>query len=167
MFLVDSIKYMEFFSPEKKIALETEKDSCELEVSDRFWSLVQQRLGLPDVPKPGYVKIYFKSEHPRVNENIEPEKISSGENIVIQGVTDYNTMEIHFNIGPNDVDEDELAEVITHELIHCAQLEGEKYPEMKPPFSNDKEAPWEKEAYRLMKPLSKELLKNLDFNFAL
>lgn len=151
--------------PFEKLQIEKElQNKYELEISDKFWSLVQQRLGLPEVPNPKYIKINFNSSHPKVREKLrlENEEFDIDRDVVVQGVFDYESEEMHFNISPDEVEKEVLAEIIVHELIHCAQIQGNKYAKMKPPFKNDKNLPWEKEAYGLMKPLAIQLMK--DFN---
>ena len=140
------------------------KNQYEVTVPDKFWALIQQRLDLPDVPNPNFIKINFSSSHPKVNEKskLEDENFNPEENVVIQGVFDYDAEELHFNIKPDEVEKEVLAKVIVHELIHYAQIQGKKYPEMKPPFDNDKKLPWEKEAYSLMESLAKQYLKDFE-----
>ncbi len=151
---------MNFENPQTK---KEKENNYELIIENKVWSLIQQRLDI-DTPNPRSIKIIFNSSHPKVNEKskLEDENFNPKENIIVQGVFDYATGEMHFNVAPDEINKKLMAELITHELIHYAQMQSEKYERMKPPFDNDPDLPWEREAYRLMKPIAKELIKNLD-----
>jgi hypothetical protein len=163
-------KNLERFSQtEEQGSEKKEEKKRTLEIPDEFWNKLRAKVGA-NIGNPQYVDIIFHSQKPSIQNSlhrihlIDPE---SEKDWVIVGHYDVRDGSIHFNIGPEDVPKQELARVLTHELVHLLQDEMEKYPQMgkKRKFNKqgvDTESPWEKEAYRLQELFYKDFLKQCE-----
>jgi len=127
-----------------------------LSIDDRFWSMLQQRVApRARIENLGQIKIVFNS-----SSCISPEVISA-ELIKVNGKYYTDRQEIHFNISPDDIDDESLRMVIVHELVHYMQDISGKYPEMET-IGSTKDSPWEKEAYGMMR----QLANHFELNFS-
>jgi len=140
-----------------------------LEIPNEFWNKLKSKIGA-NIGNPRYVDIIFHSQKPSIQKSlhrihvIDPE---SEKNWLIVGHYDVGDSSIHFNIGPEEVPKEELARVLTHELVHLIQDETEKFPQMgkKQKLNRegvDTESPWEKEAYKLQELLYRDFLKHCE-----
>lgn len=140
-----------------------------LEIGTRFWSLLEQRVGIRDVGSVDLIKVVFKSESDaflKARERLLRSGVATEDDIdsYVIGKFFLETESIEFNIGLDEiralgVDPDEL---VLHELVHLAQDMGDKYPEMRMRIrsgGHDKDSPWEKEAYRLQKTMLNDFKK--------
>ena len=112
------------------------------------------------------IDIVFRSTKDSIQQTIHRinlvDPISNYEYVIV-GNYDPEDGSIHFNIGSDDIPGDELARVLTHELVHMLQDDMGKFPEMgkkKKVNSSgvDVESPWEVEAYKIQKELFPDFL---------
>lgn len=136
-----------------------------LKLGDKFWNKLRAKVG-SRIGNPRLVDIVFCSTKDSIQQTIHRinlvDPISNYEYVIV-GNYDPEDGSIHFNIGPDDIPGDELARVLTHELVHMLQDDMGKFPEMgkkKKVNSSgvDVESPWEVEAYKIQKELFPDFL---------
>ncbi|MBI2472944.1 hypothetical protein HYV70_00100 [Candidatus Uhrbacteria bacterium] len=130
---VSSVEHRYTTTEGRSIEKEHQPERYYLEVDERFWSLLEQRVGRAkngERAHPLEVKIVFNSQDPRMVEAQHRMALHFGtkEQIVI-GKFFLDTCEIHFN-HPLKAIEDVVAELMTHELVHVVQEMTGKFPEM-------------------------------------
>jgi len=121
-----------------------------------------------NIENPRYIDIVFNSFKRSIQETLHRIKVANeGQNDDwVVGGYDLVDGSIHFNFFVDELNENELARAITHELIHMLQDEAEKYPAMRQgnqKFNEegvDNNSPWEREAYRLQELLYRDFIKD-------
>lgn len=151
-----------------------EEENTELAIGDKFWSRLTQMIGAYDFGNPKTMTIIFNSKNTRLKDSahkmkLQMEKTEKTNAVVVTGKYLINRSDqsgqIIFNIGRNDIPPEDLARVITHEIIHYAQDCADKYPDMNDPkkYQNGQSEPWKQEAYRLQERLYNDSIKYCEF----
>lgn len=115
---------------------------------------------------PGYIDVIFGSIEKK--EKADRIRLALKEELLIVGSYSLTDGSIRFNISQDDVALDEIARVITHEIVHMIQDEAGRYPDMRDTASRrgldtiDHQSPWEGEAYRLQERFFQSFLDDCE-----